>query len=114
MICPTWGAASELTTAKLPPSGRSPAKLRSAGEGAAGRQFACGAVKQATLKLYPEGDAKDTGAYKAALCSDIQFKKIAEAFVIHAEIHRPDHRFRRVRSLHRYRARRSRRSVGRP
>ena len=31
-------------------------------------QFAWGAVKEVTLKLYPDGNAKDTGAHEAALC----------------------------------------------
>jgi acetolactate synthase I/II/III large subunit len=44
-----------------------------------------GAVKEATLKVYPDGNAKDTGAYEAELCPDVEFSKIAEAFGIHAE-----------------------------
>jgi acetolactate synthase I/II/III large subunit len=44
-----------------------------------------GAVKEATLKVYPAGNAKHTGQYEAALCPDVEFSKIAEAFGIHAE-----------------------------
>ena len=44
-----------------------------------------GAVKEATLKVYPDGHAKDAGAYEAALCPDVEFSKIADAFGIHAE-----------------------------
>jgi acetolactate synthase I/II/III large subunit len=44
-----------------------------------------GAVKEATLKVYPDGTTKDTGEYQAAFCPDVEFGKIAEAFGIHAE-----------------------------
>jgi acetolactate synthase I/II/III large subunit len=44
-----------------------------------------GAVKEATLKVYPAGNAKHTGEYEAALCPDVEFSKIAEAFGVHAE-----------------------------
>jgi acetolactate synthase-1/2/3 large subunit len=44
-----------------------------------------GAVKEATLKIYPEGNAKNTGAFEAALCPDVEFSKVAEAFGIYAE-----------------------------
>jgi acetolactate synthase I/II/III large subunit len=44
-----------------------------------------GAVKDATLKVYPDGIAKDTGAFEASLYPDVEFSKIAEAFGIHAE-----------------------------
>jgi acetolactate synthase-1/2/3 large subunit len=44
-----------------------------------------GAVKEATLKVYPDGHAKDSAEYEAALCPDVEFGKIAEAFGIHAE-----------------------------
>jgi thiamine pyrophosphate-dependent acetolactate synthase large subunit-like protein len=35
--------------------------------------------------LDPAGNAKHTGEYEAALCPDVEFGKIAEAFGIHAE-----------------------------
>jgi acetolactate synthase-1/2/3 large subunit len=44
-----------------------------------------GAVKEATLKVFPDGEAKDTGEYEAALCPDVEFGKIAEAFGAYAE-----------------------------
>lgn len=44
-----------------------------------------GAVKEATLKVFPEGDAKDSSEYEAALCPDVEFGKVAEAFGIYAE-----------------------------
>jgi acetolactate synthase-1/2/3 large subunit len=44
-----------------------------------------GAVKEATLKVFPDGEAKETGEYEAALCPDVAFGKIAEAFGAYAE-----------------------------
>jgi acetolactate synthase I/II/III large subunit len=44
-----------------------------------------GAVKDATLKVYADGEAKDTGEYEAVLCPDVAFGKIAEAFGAYAE-----------------------------
>jgi acetolactate synthase I/II/III large subunit len=44
-----------------------------------------GAVKEATLKVFPDGEAKDTGEYEAALCPDVEFGKVAEAFGAYAE-----------------------------
>jgi acetolactate synthase I/II/III large subunit len=44
-----------------------------------------GAVKESTLKVFPDGEAKSTGDYEAALCPDVEFGKIAEAFGAHAE-----------------------------
>ncbi len=44
-----------------------------------------GAVKDATLKVFPEGHAKDAGEFEAALCAGVEFSKVAEAFGIHAE-----------------------------
>jgi len=44
-----------------------------------------GAVKEATLKVYPDGHVRNAGAYEAALCPDVEFTRIAEAFGIHAE-----------------------------
>jgi hypothetical protein len=67
-----------------------------------------GAVKEATLKVYPDGHAKDAGAYEAALCPDVEFSKIAEAFGIQAEKpHRPRGRSRCTPPLRRCRPRRS-------
>ena len=37
------------------------------------------AVKGATLRVYPEGQAKSKGLYQADLPSDMDFSKIAEA-----------------------------------
>jgi acetolactate synthase-1/2/3 large subunit len=44
-----------------------------------------GAVKSATLEVYPEGEANAAGAYEADLCPNVEFSKIAEAFGAHAE-----------------------------
>jgi acetolactate synthase-1/2/3 large subunit len=44
-----------------------------------------GAVKEATLNVYPNGEAKDTGEYEAELCPDVEFGKVAEAFGGYAE-----------------------------
>ncbi|MDB5408599.1 MAG: acetolactate synthase [Rhodospirillales bacterium] len=37
------------------------------------------AVKQATLRVYPKGEAQDIGAFQAQLAPDMDFAKIAEA-----------------------------------
>jgi acetolactate synthase-1/2/3 large subunit len=37
------------------------------------------AVKEATLRVYPEGDAKATNEFNALLAPDIEFTKICEA-----------------------------------
>jgi acetolactate synthase-1/2/3 large subunit len=44
-----------------------------------------GAVKEATLKVYPDGEANSAGEYEAALCPSVEFGKIAEAFGAYAE-----------------------------
>jgi acetolactate synthase-1/2/3 large subunit len=44
-----------------------------------------GAVKESTLKVFPDGEAKNTGEYEAALCPDVEFGKVAEAFGAYAE-----------------------------
>jgi acetolactate synthase-1/2/3 large subunit len=44
-----------------------------------------GAVREATLKVFPHGEARDTGEYEAALCPDVEFGKVAEAFGAYAE-----------------------------
>jgi acetolactate synthase-1/2/3 large subunit len=44
-----------------------------------------GAVKQATLKVYPDGRAKDSDEYESGLCPDVEFGKVAEAFGAYAE-----------------------------
>jgi len=44
-----------------------------------------GAVKESTLKVFPDGEAKSTGEYEAALCPDVEFGKVAEAFGAYAE-----------------------------
>jgi acetolactate synthase I/II/III large subunit len=37
------------------------------------------AVKQATLRVYPKGEAQEIGAFQAQLAPDMDFAKIAEA-----------------------------------
>ncbi len=44
-----------------------------------------GAVKAATLKVFPEGHARETGELEAALCPGVEFSRVAEAFGVHAE-----------------------------
>jgi acetolactate synthase I/II/III large subunit len=44
-----------------------------------------GAVKESTLKVFPDGAAKHSGDYEAALCPDVEFGKVAEAFGAYAE-----------------------------
>jgi acetolactate synthase-1/2/3 large subunit len=44
-----------------------------------------GAVKESTLKVFPDGEARNTGEYEAALCPDVEFGKVAEAFGAYAE-----------------------------
>jgi len=44
-----------------------------------------GAVKAATLKVFPEGHARHTGEFEATLCPSVEFSKVAEAFGVHAE-----------------------------
>jgi acetolactate synthase-1/2/3 large subunit len=43
------------------------------------------AVKQSTLRVYPDGDAKDTNEFEAELASKVEFGKVAEAFGAYAE-----------------------------
>ena len=44
-----------------------------------------GAVKEATLKVFPDGEARSTADYEAALCPDAELGKVAEAFGAYAE-----------------------------
>ena len=44
------------------------------------------AVKEATLRVYPEGEAKTTGRYEAELPAGIDFAKLAEAAGAHGEL----------------------------
>ncbi len=44
------------------------------------------AVKEATLKVYPDGDAKAGGDFGAALVPDMDFSKVAEAAGAHGEL----------------------------
>ena len=44
-----------------------------------------GAVKESTLKVFPDGEARNSGDYEAALCPDVAFGKVAEAFGAYAE-----------------------------
>ena len=37
------------------------------------------AVKEATLRMYPEGDAKRLGAYRRQLAPNMDFARLAEA-----------------------------------
>ena len=43
-------------------------------------------MKEATLKAFPQGKARDTGQYEATLCPDVEFGKIAEAFGAYSEM----------------------------
>jgi len=45
-----------------------------------------GAVKAATLRVYPEGDARDEGEFGATLAPDMDFSKVAEAAGAHGEL----------------------------
>jgi len=44
-----------------------------------------GAVKQATLSVYPDGEATAAGEFEALLAPKVEFSKIGEAFGAHAE-----------------------------
>ncbi len=44
------------------------------------------AVKEATLKVYPDGDARAGGDFGAALVPDMDFSKVAEAAGAHGEL----------------------------
>ncbi len=43
------------------------------------------AVKQSTLRVYPEGEAKTSNDFEAELAPDVHFAKVAEGFGAHAE-----------------------------
>jgi acetolactate synthase-1/2/3 large subunit len=43
------------------------------------------AVKQSTLRVFPEGEAKSTNEFEAELAPDVDFAKVGEAFGAHAE-----------------------------
>jgi acetolactate synthase-1/2/3 large subunit len=43
------------------------------------------AVKQSTLRVYPEGDASVTNEFEAELAPKVEFGKVAEAFGAYAE-----------------------------
>ena len=43
------------------------------------------AVKQSTLRVFPEGEAKTTNSFEAELAPDVHFAKIGEAFGAHAK-----------------------------
>ncbi len=43
------------------------------------------AVKQSTLRVFPEGEAKTTNEFEAELAPDVDFAKVGEAFGAHAE-----------------------------
>jgi len=45
-----------------------------------------GAVKAATLRVYPEGEARDQGEFGATLAPDMDFSKVAEAAGAHGEL----------------------------
>jgi len=44
------------------------------------------AVKEATLRVYPDGEAKATNQYEALLAPDMNFAKLAEAAGAHGEL----------------------------
>jgi len=43
------------------------------------------AVKESTLRVFPEGEAKSVGKFQASLMPNAEFSKIAEAFGAHGE-----------------------------
>jgi acetolactate synthase-1/2/3 large subunit len=43
------------------------------------------AVKESTLRVFPDGEAKAGNAFEAELAPDVEFAKIAEAFGAHGE-----------------------------
>jgi acetolactate synthase I/II/III large subunit len=43
------------------------------------------AVKQSTLRVYPEGEAKTANSFEAELAPQVHFSKVAEAFGAYAE-----------------------------
>ncbi|MGB3744297.1 MAG: thiamine pyrophosphate-dependent enzyme, partial [Xanthobacteraceae bacterium] len=43
------------------------------------------AVKQSTLRVYPEGEAKSANAFEAELAPNVHFTKVAEAFGAYGE-----------------------------
>ena len=43
------------------------------------------AVKQSTLRVYPEGEAKTTNSFESELAPDVHFSKVAEGFGAYAE-----------------------------
>jgi acetolactate synthase-1/2/3 large subunit len=43
-------------------------------------------VKEATLRVYPEGEAKATSQYEAELAPGMNFAKLAEAAGAHGEL----------------------------
>jgi acetolactate synthase-1/2/3 large subunit len=43
------------------------------------------AVKQSTLRVYPEGEAKSANAFEAELAPDVHFTKVADAFGAYGE-----------------------------
>jgi acetolactate synthase-1/2/3 large subunit len=43
------------------------------------------AVKESTLRVYPDGDAKAENAFEAELPMDCDFSKVGEAFGAHGE-----------------------------
>ncbi len=45
-----------------------------------------GAVKAATLRVYPDGDARSEGQFGATLAPDMDFSKVAEAAGAHGEL----------------------------
>ena len=43
------------------------------------------AVKESTLRVFPEGEAKSAGLFQASLMPDAEFSKIGEAFGAYGE-----------------------------
>jgi acetolactate synthase-1/2/3 large subunit len=43
------------------------------------------AVKQSTLRVFPEGEAKSVNSFEAELAPNVHFAKIGEAFGAHSE-----------------------------
>ena len=43
------------------------------------------AVKESTLRVFPDGEAKSANEFEAELCPDVDFSKVGEAFGAYAE-----------------------------
>ena len=73
------------------------------------------AVKESTLRVFPEGEAKSANEFQAGLMPDAEFSKIGEAFGAYGEkVDRSGRRAGGARALCEGGARRPRRDPARP